>query len=489
MGRTLKDLFRGSDKDTERRSNSSRLRVETTGLRVSEFLPSIPTLYGSETIRITDQRTSLPTEMRSSRGLENDGGLVGDGIDTLTGGRASSLTELGNFAEDKLGLPKSLTPTRVISKSEFSDGKEQDTMITLAEIRNDATGTQLGRFLKQSGGGTPSQIVGQGLGNLLNVGKDFARNLILGSRPELNPNEPSNSNESGIRTVYNSGDESYSILMRDFRLPDETKSLIPSDADDRLPENYVRNFTYLNRLPKRGESRGRDYYTENQFRDSTDDMVSKRGRSSRMVFSKADNDETPDYTLDSILFKIGDIRFNTVAVTGLSESFSPTWDGSQMIGNPFSQYTYSGISRSVDFSLKLYSMNSEEHKENWSKIENLGKLTYPLGFQGETGFVTPPVTTLTIGSLYKGKHGFISSLSYSVDDNTPWDLGFGSSVPSERLMELQDIPVNNVSDTNLDTAGKEWKLPVIIDASISFTFIESRSDIDGVSLYTFEPIT
>lgn len=489
MATTLKDLFRGSDKDISRTADSSRLRSELTGLRTSEFLPNIPSLYGTDAIRITDQRTNLTTEMRESRtGTSTDGGLVGRGIEELTGGRASSLTELGRYTEDKLGIPKSLIPTRIITNDDFIQGKEQDTMITLANIRDDATGTQVGRFLRESGGGTPNQIISQNLGNLLNVGKDFARNIILGSRTTLNPNNP-DTELTGMRIIYNSGPESYTSQMTGYIQSDSTLTRIPSDADPDIPENFIRNFTLLNRQPKRGE-RSTSYYQDQTFRDSTEDLKRKTRDNVRHLFRRADGDDENDYSLDSILVKIGSIRFNLATITGISETFNPSWDGSNMIGNPFSQYTYTSISRELSFGLKMYSMNPQEHREMWTKLERLGKLTYPLDYQDTTGFIKPPVTNLTIGSLYKNKFGFISSLSYAVDDNGGWDLGFGSSTEGE-IIPSNPIgqPLFQPNSDGLDTAGKKWKLPKIIDVSISFQFIESRSDVDNQSLYTFDPIT
>ena len=108
-------------------------------------------------------------------------------------------------------------------------------------------------------------------------------------------------------------------------------------------------------------------------------------------------------------------------LSGLSETFSPSWDSHKFIGSPFSNYTYSGIDRSVTFNFKVYSLNAAEHKVGWDKINFLNSLVYPQGYYSNSAIV-PPFIKLTIGDLYKGKLAFIESLSYTWEDGTPWNV-------------------------------------------------------------------
>ena len=148
-------------------------------------------------------------------------------------------------------------------------------------------------------------------------------------------------------------------------------------------------------------------------------------------------------------------------ITGLAETFTPSWDSAKFIGSPFPYYTYSQIERSVTFNFKVYSYNSNEHKIAWEKLAFLANLTYPQNYTGLGEAVVPPIITFTLGSLYKSKYCFIESLSYTVDDNTPWEIG------------LNDATVKN------------YKLPMIIDVAISIKFLQSKGDTFGTSLYGF----
>ena len=55
-------------------------------------------------------------------------------------------------------------------------------MIALGNIKKDARGTALGRYLKSTGGGTPQQIAKQSLGQGINMAKGFVRNILLGDK-------------------------------------------------------------------------------------------------------------------------------------------------------------------------------------------------------------------------------------------------------------------------------------------------------------------
>jgi hypothetical protein len=104
------------------------------------------------------------------------------------------------------------------------------------------------------------------------------------------------------------------------------------------------------------------------------------------------------------------------------------------------------MERSVQFTFKIYSLNQTEHLRAWERLNFLTSLTYPQSINRT--YTTPPFLKFTLGDWYKNKECFIESLSYTVDDNTPWDI---------------------------QTDG--YKLPTIIEASITLKFVESVGSI------------
>lgn len=148
-------------------------------------------------------------------------------------------------------------------------------------------------------------------------------------------------------------------------------------------------------------------------------------------------------------------------ITGLAESFSPSWDNHKFIGSPFSYYTYTGIERSVTFNLRIYSTNPVEHGLAWQKIEALAKMVYPDIADGSV-IVQPPLLMFTMGNpqggtMYKNRHCFIESLSYNVEDSTPWEISGG------------------------------YQAPMVVDAAITVKFIQGVNS--SKPLYDFTPGT
>ena len=207
----------------------------------------------------------------------------------------------------------------------------------------------------------------------------------------------------------------------------------------------------------------------------TNDMELKRGLTSNqgdylntIGAYKGDAKDAKGNTLESYDFI--PLKFTSVqnglsvnfraTITGLTETFSPSWDTHKFLGSPFPFYTYTQIERSVAFNFKIYSQNGAEHKAAWERIAFLSSLVYPQGYSTGTG-VFPPIIRLTLGDMYSKKLGFIESLSYTIDDSYPWEIGLNSG----------------------DLAN--YKLPQIIDVAVTIKILQNRSTTDGVNLYGF----
>ena len=180
---------------------------------------------------------------------------------------------------------------------------------------------------------------------------------------------------------------------------------------------------------------------------------------------------------DFIVLKFKSIATGEVAsfratVTGISETVSPSWDSAKFIGSPFNYYTYSSIERSVSFNFKMHSTTPTQHIACWQRLNFLTGLTYPQGYSGP--YATPPFVEFTLGSLYKRKATFIESLSYTMDDNGGWEIGNTLGLLSEK------VKVNGK-----DVSMKDYKLPMVIDVSITLKILESKSTTDSKQFYGF----
>ena len=178
---------------------------------------------------------------------------------------------------------------------------------------------------------------------------------------------------------------------------------------------------------------------------------------------------------DFITLKFKSLNTNEAAnfratVTGISETVSPSWDTAKFIGSPFNYYTYSSIERSVSFNFKMYSTTPTQHVACWQRLNFLTGLAYPQGYSGP--YAVPPFVLFTLGSLYKNQPTYIESLSYTMDDNAGWEIG-SIGAPEKVTVNGKQVLI------------KDYKLPIVIDVSITLKLLESKSSTDGKQFYGF----
>ena len=242
MARTIMELFNdqgaykyGTNYSTVKSDTETLVEQETTGIRIKSLVEiNNPLLYGNEAIRIANRTTKSVEDMKNSIGGESpDGGLIGKGISKLTGGKLNSISDVRDKVNSKLGIPANAIPTYVDGTGELQKGTEPNTMITLAKIKKDASGTELGKFLKQTGGGTPSTIGRAALGQGISLVKDKLRSALFGSPAGLGENEPTN----GAFEYSSVNPYSATISIAKNTEPDEKKLQLPEiNAKEKIDE-------------------------------------------------------------------------------------------------------------------------------------------------------------------------------------------------------------------------------------------------------------
>lgn len=217
-------------------------------------------------------------------------------------------------------------------------------------------------------------------------------------------------------------------------------------------------------------------YSKGKIRNSFENVLMGRSSTNNkgdILNTKVSYDEPAEKakdgtTIDGLDFVA--LKFTSVAkgasvnfratITGLGETFTPGWDSSKFLGNPFKFYTYNSIERSVTFDFQVYSLNPVEHIAAWQRLQFLSTLVYPQSYDNNSYF-TPPFIKFTLGDLYYNKECFIESLSYTIDDNTPWEVGLNGSIV------------------------KDYKLPTIIKVGITLKIVEQRGNTYEKNLYGY----
>jgi len=147
----------------------------------------------------------------------------------------------------------------------------------------------------------------------------------------------------------------------------------------------------------------------------------------------------------------GRIIFFRAYLEGISDTISPNWSPQNYIGRSEPVYTYTNSEREISFNLKLFAQTKDELNRIYEKINRLTSMCYPeykepekLKFKDPDGKeikvfsmgkerMKPPLTKLRLGDLFgsskKEMTGFIKSLSYTVPEESPWEIEKGKRVP------------------------------------------------------------
>lgn len=490
---------------------------EATGLRIKSAAElNNPLIYGNEVGRISLRSTPDLEKMKDGAkpvgapGEGGDGGLIGKGLGKLTGGKVNSVSELRDKVNSKLGIPVNLIPTRLIGKIDTKDFSSIEPVTPEIYGNN---GTELGKLLKESGGGTPKNIVKNAAGAGI---KKFKKNLrkSLFEDSTSNPFKKKTPGSQGnISDVTGEKDEKFGYS----NIEPYTKQLEKERGADQLfgsepiPANEFKGIDLTKVSPIHGIKRSENYFGDGDaisggskasygFQDKSDGKylpkyTSETDNGYSKKYSQRDdkvptlrergmdtgkdviglgdpytttvNTENGEVTVegfapvrDLVPLFIGRYKSTTYPmmafrcnITGLTETSSPSWASNNFVGNPYKYYIFETVERSVSFNLQVYAQNPLELANNWSKLSNLTKLSYPLI---EDNMAHPNFVQFSLGDMYRDKVCIMDSLSYTFPDNGTWE-------------------------TNIDGL----LLPKFIDVALTLKFVENIEDGSIRGLYSY----
>jgi hypothetical protein len=171
-----------------------------------------------------------------------------------------------------------------------------------------------------------------------------------------------------------------------------------------------------------------------------DDLISvKKGPNDFIKFFFSGPDQMKDGKTDST-----DVMVFRATMTKLTDNFKPTWDNVSMIGRADPVYLYKSFERDISFDFKVAATSREEMKPIWRKLNALAGYTAPKYVANN--LMQGPFMRITIGDYFQETPGFITSLTFDVDENTPWEI-------------------------NLEEDKDMYQLPMVVNVSVAFTII------------------
>jgi len=112
-----------------------------------------------------------------------------------------------------------------------------------------------------------------------------------------------------------------------------------------------------------------------------------------------------------------------------SDNYEATWNAVNYVGRGESLYNYGGFGRSISMGFTVAAQSKAELIPMYKKLNYLASTLAP--DYTAAGFMRGNLVRLTVGGYIYEQPGFITSLTYDVPDNTPWEIAINEEGGSD----------------------------------------------------------
>jgi len=302
------------------------------------------------------------------------------------------------------------------------------------------------------------------------IGKKGAINWTTFSQQQIN----------GYNVVGDGGN----TLVQDFRknLSDKPKSII-SDSPPYTKKN-------IEQRVKLGDPGRRNVDRSNYTRGIVDPVSKKPDpldKINALYLYKSEKVTTDDRKNDLVKFRIATIdndqpNLKTFThfrafINSFSDSMNASWNSFKYIGRGEDFYTYQGFTNTVSMGFTVVAQSIQELSIMFQKLNYLKSTLAPN--YSDNGYMRGNIHQLTLGGYFYETPGIIESLSYTIPEDTTWEIGIPASVAQST--EAQG------SNGFTDSSVKE--LPHRIEVNLTFKPIfkflpQTVKDINGATNIT-----
>ena len=111
-------------------------------------------------------------------------------------------------------------------------------------------------------------------------------------------------------------------------------------------------------------------------------------------------------------------------LTQFSDNTDATWNSVKYAGRGEDFYIYGGFGRKIQIGFKVAALSEEEMKPMYAKLNYLMGNLMP--DYTTTGLMRGPIIRMTVGNWIDGQAGILNSLSYTVPQDSPWEIALTS---------------------------------------------------------------
>jgi hypothetical protein len=180
------------------------------------------------------------------------------------------------------------------------------------------------------------------------------------------------------------------------------------------------------------------------------------------VTGKQSSDNQPHGINDLVKFRIqaidSDSDFTTTSgmakwmifrayLTQFTDNVDASWNEVKYAGRGDKFFIYEGVNRKINIGFKVAALSAEEMKPMYQKLNYLMSNLMP-DYDTNTLLMRGPLVRITVGNWIDGQLGKLDSLSYTIPQDSPWEIALGD---------------------------KQLVLPHVIEVSLTFTPIGSQT--------------
>ena len=224
-------------------------------------------------------------------------------------------------------------------------------------------------------------------------------------------------------------------------------------ANGDIPENYKGDFRNLkgivfnNGVDENGNGiEAVSNYTQNNFRKTYGfgqtfktniERWTSKERLDKVGLLKPNVVDRDKYENDIVIlgFRTDDRNRTQFrgTVSGITETFSPSWNSEKPNGRADKVYMLSEFERTLSFNFKAVAYSRMELEPMWAKLKQLA--TFAMPYYGKTKGYRGRVLDFTLGDLYKDHSALLTSLSYTMSDEASWEIDKNYTIP--KLVDIQ----------------------------------------------------
>jgi hypothetical protein len=120
----------------------------------------------------------------------------------------------------------------------------------------------------------------------------------------------------------------------------------------------------------------------------------------------------------------------------ITDTPNPTWNTVNYVGRGEPFYIYKGFERNISFTLQVAAMSEAELRPMWQKLNFLYSNTMP---DYKDNVMRAPYMKLTLGDYMFRQPGVIKSMTYTIGNDSPWEIAIDEPESGSTLYELPHV--------------------------------------------------